>query len=126
MTTITERIEALLKDARESQHNSIDNINDIGSEEIDIFNDHNAFVEVKLYHGYVGRAEAYSTVLEILKDQEDVILLKSKIKELQEQLEEIENYMNDYSYHVKLEDGRLDRESHKFASRIGYKRNRKR
>ena len=32
MKTITERIEALLKDAIKSQDNSIDNINDIGSE----------------------------------------------------------------------------------------------
>lgn len=125
MKTITERIEALLKDAIKSQDNSIDNINDIGSEEIDVFNDHNSFVEVKLYHGYVGRAEAYLTVLDILRDQEDVEPLKNKIKELQEELEEIENYMNDYSYHVKIEDARLDRESHKFASRIGYKKNRK-
>lgn len=123
MKTLKERIEALSEDSQKSQFNSIDNINDIGSEEIDVFNDHDSFVEVKAYHRYVGRTEAYLTVLDILRDQEDVDTLKNKIKELQEQIEETESYMNDYSYHVKLEDAKLDRESHKFASRIGYKKN---
>ena len=123
MKTLKERIEALSKHAQESQFNSIDKINDIGSEEIDVFNDHDSFVEVKEYHRYVGRAEAYLTVLDILRDQEDVDHLKNKIKELQEQLIETESYMNDYSYRVKLEDARLDRQSHMYASRIGYKKN---
>tara|TARA_B100001057_G_C22681827_1_gene884073 strand:+ start:695 stop:961 length:267 start_codon:yes stop_codon:yes gene_type:complete len=69
------------------------------------------------------RTGAYLTVLNMLRGQKDASVLEQEIKDLKDQICDLEKYMDNYSYYVKQESGKLDRESHKFASRIGYKKN---
>jgi hypothetical protein len=78
--------------------------------------------EKREYNQHIGYEIGMRTAIEILEEEDgDMHKLQKEVEMLNQEIWELELYMDSYSYNVKQKSGRLDRESHQFASRTGYR-----